>query len=87
MAKTKITTIDFTEHDTIAALQYMISLCEKNEVAGMVFALALKHKRDHPHLCGATGRLASDTVEAAGIASMLNLKMTQDALHASMMDK
>lgn len=83
MAKATVTTIDFTEHDTIAALRFIISMCEKNEVAGLVFAITMKHKRTHPHLFGATGRLASDTVEAAGVSSMLSLKMAQEALGSS----
>lgn len=81
--KKELIALDFTEHDTIAALEYLTSLCQENKVAGMVFAVMMKHKRVRQCLCGATGRLATDLVEAAGTSSMLNLKMTQDALEQS----
>lgn len=79
----KMKTIDLQDHDTLHALNYLIQLVEANKVSGMVFALAIKNDRQHPHLCGATGRLAANSVEAAGISSMLHLKLTQDALDTS----
>lgn len=84
MAKKQLIVLDVVEHDTVAALNYILALCNENKVAGMVFALALKNDRQHPHLCGATGRLATDLVEAAGVGSMLNLKLTQEAMEQSM---
>jgi hypothetical protein len=87
MDKKELIMLDFTEQDTLAALEYLMSLCRDNKVAGMVFAVSMKHKRAHPHLCGATGRLATDLVEAAGVGSMLNMKLTQEALETSTRDR
>jgi hypothetical protein len=81
MAKSKIITLDFVEHDTIAALQYLIGAAKNNQVAGMVFAVSMKHGRGQP-LFGATGRSATNTVEAAGMASMLHCQLTRYAIEA-----
>lgn len=72
--------LDIVEHDTIAALQYLLGLCDENRVAGIIFAVALKKERTRPHICGSTGRLATNMVEAAGVGGMLSLKLTQEAL-------
>lgn len=72
--------LDFIEHDTIAALDYLRGLCDQNRVAGMVFAIALKQSRSRNHICGATGRLATNLVEASGVGAMMSLKLTQEAL-------
>lgn len=76
--------LDFTEHDTIAALDYLRQITEAGQVAGMIFAVTMKQSRKHHHLCGQTGRMATHLVEAAGLAGMLNLKITQEALEQAM---
>lgn len=76
--------LDFTEHDTVALLEYLLGLCKENRVAGMVYAVSLKHARKHPHFCGSTGVLATDLVKAAGVGAMLQLKLSQEAMEASM---
>ena len=85
--KTKITSIDLPDNDTIHALEYLLTLAKENRIAGIVLALSLKNERAHHHLCGATGRLASNQVEAAGVASMLFLKLAQESLDASVRGK
>lgn len=85
--KTKVTSIDLPDHDTIHALEYLLTLSKEGRIAGIVFAIALKNERRHPHLCGATGRLASNQVEAAGVSAMLHLKLSQESLEASMRGK
>lgn len=77
MAK-EVILLDFVEHDSIAALQYLISKFEKNEASGMVFALKLKHKAPACFV-GATGTLATNVFEGAGVAGLLHLQMVQHA--------
>lgn len=72
--------LDIVEHDTIAALEYLLSLCHENRVAGIIFAVAIKQAKTRHHICGSTGRLATNLVEAAGVGGMLSLKLTQEAL-------
>lgn len=71
--------LDFVEHDSIAALRYLIDLFENNKASGMIFAVSLKHKRKHPRLIGATGSLAGNAIEAAGISGVLHLEMVRNA--------
>ena len=75
----ELITLDFVEHDSISALRYLIGLFENNKASGMVFAVALKHKRQHPRIIGVTGSLAGNAVEAAGIAGVLHLEMVKHA--------
>lgn len=82
--KGKITVIDLPDHDTVHALEYLLTLAKDGRVSGMLFALAMKGDRKHPHLCGATGRLSTNQVEAAGISAMLSLKMVQESLDISL---
>lgn len=82
--KKELIELDFTEHDTIALLEYLITLCNENRVSGMIYAVSLKHARKHQHYCGSTGVLASDLVKAAGVGAMLHLKLSRDAMEASM---
>ena len=84
MAANEIIELDFTEHDTMAALEFLRQITESGQVAGMIFAVTMKRSRKHHHLCGQTGRMATHLVEAAGLANMLNLKITQEALEQSM---
>ena len=70
--------LDFIEHDSIAALKFLISKFEKNEASGMVFALKMKHRRG-PCFTGATGTLASNAYEGAGVAGVLHLQLAQHA--------
>lgn len=76
----EIIALDFTEHDTLAALDFLRQITESGQVSGMIFAVAMKRSRKHHHLCGQTGRMATHLVEAAGLADMLNLKIAQEAL-------
>lgn len=70
--------LDFVEHDSIAALEFLIEKFKKNEASGMVFALKLKHKGPSV-FCGSTGTLASNIFEGAGISGLLHLQMVQYA--------
>lgn len=74
--------LDFVEHDTIAALKYLIDLFEKGEASGMIFSVKLKHKRKQHRLTGATGSLASNLNEGAGFAGVLHFQIVQQALEA-----
>lgn len=76
----EIIEIDTHEYDTVAALELLISYCKENRVAGMVYAVSLKHGRTRDAICGATGRLASHSIEAAGLANMLSWKLAQEAV-------
>ena len=87
MPKKELIVLDVVEHDTVAALEYLLTLCAKNKVAGLIFGVALKNERTHAHLCGATGRLATDLVEAAGVGSMLHMKLTKQAVERNLNDK
>lgn len=78
MAK-EIILLDFVEHDSIEALKFLIRKFDANEAAGMVFALKLKHKHPRPCFTGATGVLATNAYEGAGVASVLHLQMAQHA--------
>lgn len=74
----EIIDLDFHEYDTIEAMRYIISLCERDLVGGVVFGVAMK--RGHQNLYAATGRLASNTVEAAGVSAILRDRITQPLL-------
>lgn len=80
MQKHKVTALDFTELESIAGLRYLIELCEADQVSGIIFAVALKHTSKRRHLYGATGRLASNHVEAAGLAAIMSGYATQQAM-------
>lgn len=80
--KSKLATLDFTEHDTIEALRYLISMCEQNKISGMVFAVTLRNGRKRRHLFGATGRLASNNVEAAGMACLMQGHAVRHAIES-----
>jgi hypothetical protein len=66
------------EHDTAAALNYLMGLVQDGQVSGMVFAVRIKGGRRY--LFNATGSVASDPVSAAGLASMLSHQMSSAAL-------
>lgn len=68
--------LDFVEHDSIAALKFLISKFEKNEASGMVFALKPKHAGPRC-FTGATGTLATNLYEGAGVAGVLHLQLVQ----------
>jgi hypothetical protein len=78
--KKELIELDFVEHDTIALLEMLIQFCKENSVAGMVYAVRLKHGRSSHAYFGATGRLADDSIEAAGVASMLSHKFSREAV-------
>ncbi len=80
MSKNKLIQLDFTEQDTVAMLEMLITYCKENRVGGIIYAVSLKHGRTSTAICGATGRLADDAIEAAGLASMLNFKLSQEAV-------
>lgn len=75
----EIIQLDFVEHDSIAALKFLISKFENNEASGMVFALKLKHRHKNPTFTGSTGTLASNSLEGAGVAGLLHLQLVQQA--------
>lgn len=76
----QIVSLDFSEQDTVAALEHLIRMCRANQIAGLIFVAALKHKRKHARYTGSTGRLAENYVEAAGHAGVLHLQLVQHAL-------
>ena len=76
----KLIALDFVEHDTAAALNLLMSMVQEGRVAGIVFAVQMKHQRTHPRMFGATGRLASNLAEGAGLATMLNCQIAHEAL-------
>lgn len=82
MSRPKLVTLDFTEHDTIAAINLLAEMANNGEIIGMVFALKLNHGRKarRRRMFGATGRLASNVDEGAGIAGQLMIQMGQYAL-------
>lgn len=76
----KLVELDFSEQDTVALLQMLIKMCDENQVAGLVYAVSLKHGRTRDAICGTTGRMADNIVEAAGLAAMLSYKTSQEAI-------
>lgn len=81
-AKSKVTLLDFTEQESIAGLRYLIELCETDQVAGIVFAVKLKHARKRRHLYGTTGRLAANPDEALSLAAIMFGHATQHAIES-----
>ena len=77
----KLIALDFTEHDTVAALNMLMGMVENGEIAGMVFAVQLSGKRTRRVMLGATGRPASDILVATGLTSVLQCSITQQAMH------
>lgn len=71
--------LDFSQPDTLAALEYLIEATKANQVNGLVFAVDLKRQRPQ---FGATGRSALNHKEAAGLASMLHCQLTHHALES-----
>lgn len=69
--------LDLHEHDTVEALQYLLQLCNENRVSGVIFAATLKGASP---VFGTTGRLASNGIEAAGLAAILEDQLTQPYL-------
>ncbi|MCK9193972.1 MAG: hypothetical protein M0P19_08885 [Nevskia sp.] len=80
MSKNNLVEIDQTEHDTIAMLEMLLDYCKQNKVSGIIYAVSLKHRRSSTAICGATGWLADDAIQAAGLASMLSHKFSQEAV-------
>lgn len=70
--------LDFHEHDTAQALEYLAELVKDGRVSGMIFAVSTKHGA-RP-LFGATGQLASNDILAAGMAAILEDQFTQPYL-------
>ena len=71
--------LDFIERDSIEALKFLTSKFERDEASGLIFGLKLKHV-SRPCFTGATGTLASNFLEGAGIASLVHLQMVQYAM-------
>ena len=82
--KSKFVHLDFHEHDTAAALTHLAELVEKGEISGMVYACI--GKRGSKPIFGATGRLASDDIMAAGLSAILEDQFTQPFLMCSTKD-
>lgn len=78
--KNNVTALDFTEHESIAGLRYLIRLCEADQISGIVFAVKLKHTRKRRHLYGTTGRLASNPDEALSLAAIMLGHATRQAI-------
>lgn len=79
--KKTLVQLDFHEHDTEAACQFIQGLVQDGRVSGMVFAVMLK-KGEKP-IFGATGRLATNDIEAAGLSAILEDQFTQPYLLCS----
>lgn len=77
----KLIVLDVHEHDTAAALTYLLRLVEENRVSGMVFAVMQRHGA-RP-IFGATGRCASNDIEAAGLSAILEDQFTQPYLRCA----
>lgn len=73
--------LDMHEHDTIAALTYLLKLAEGGHIAGIVYGAV--PKRGARPIFGATGRLATNNVEACGVAAILEDQFTQEYLVCS----
>ncbi|MEQ1663204.1 MAG: hypothetical protein ABL877_10970 [Thiobacillus sp.] len=80
--KSKLTALDFVEHESIAGLRYLIDLCEADQVSGIVFAVKLKHTRKRRHLYGTTGRLAANPDEAVSLAAIMLGHATRHAIES-----
>lgn len=80
----KIITLDFHEHDTVHALEYLLGLCHENRVAGIVYGVQMK--RGERPVFGATGRLATNNIEACGMAAILEDQFTQQYLFCARTD-
>lgn len=76
-----LVSLDFHEHDTVAALELLIKLAEEGHIAGLIYGAV--PKRGTRPLFGATGRLASNNVEACGVAAILEDQFTQQYLVCS----
>lgn len=79
--KRELIALDFTEHDTREALEYLIQLVDENKLAGIIFAGLSRHTPNH--VFGATGRLATNPVEAVGLAAILKDQLSQPFLLCS----
>ena len=79
--KTTLVVLDIHERDTAAALSYLQDMVEQNRVAGMVFAVMMK--RGEKPKFGATGRLALNDIEAAGLSAILEDQFTQPYLRCA----
>lgn len=79
----RVVNLDFTEYDTLALLEMLTTMCKHGELAGIIYAVGLKKSKTNAVYCGATGRLAEDPIAAAGLASMLATKFSQDAIESS----
>lgn len=75
-----IVLLDFTEHDTLAALDRLSDMAQDGQISGMVFSVMLSSRRDKRVLLGTTGRAARNIIEATGLTAMLHCKLTQLAM-------
>lgn len=80
--KNNVAALDFTEHESIAGLRYLIQLCETDQVSGIVFAVKLKRPRKRRHLYGTTGRLAANPDEALSLAALMLGHATRHAIES-----
>lgn len=78
--KGKIIVLDFIEDDHDGAIEFINSMHHANSLAGLIFALALKHDRKRTELFGATGRMATNQREAIGLATMLQFRLAYSDL-------
>ena len=76
----KVTPLEFHERDTAAALTMLQQMVNDNRGAGLVFGVAMK-RGERPLFC-ATGRLASNDMEAAGLALKASIQFAS-ALNGS----
>lgn len=77
----ELITIDFTEYDSVEAAKFLVKLFEEGKASGMIFAVNMKRQPKQPRIMGVTGKLADNSVEAAGLAAILHLHLSKLALN------
>lgn len=78
----RLIALDFTEHDTAAALTMLQDMVSKGDVTGLVFAVQLSQKKSARRvMLGATGRPANDILIAVGLSAILHCNLTQQAMN------
>ena len=81
MPRNDVIILEVHGHDTAAALTYLLGLVNENKISGMVFGVMMKHGA-RP-IFGATGRCASNDIEAAGLSAILEDQFTQPYLRCT----
>jgi hypothetical protein len=78
--KGNLVLLDFTEHDTLAALTRLTEMAKAGQISGVVFSVMLTSKNEKRVMLGATGRASRNLIEATGLSAMLHCNLTQIAM-------